>query len=90
MSDRCGKCKHFGIHGEPHLQRFASGIKFGWVNHCEFDEKMTDSCAQPCEKYVNRTEEENKRQLEKMAIADKYAAMDKEPMQQAEMFRFYQ
>jgi hypothetical protein len=47
---------------------------------------MTDQHAEPCKQYVNRTEEEHKRELEKMAVADKYVAMDQGPMQQEELF----
>ena len=86
MSDRCGKCKHFGIHGEPHLIQFASGIKFGWTHRCEFDKKLTDPDGEPCVKYLNRMDENNKYWIDKMAVADKYAAMDNQAMQQTDLF----
>lgn len=86
MADRCGKCKSFGIHGEPRLTQFASGVKLGWTHHCEFDRKLTDPQGEPCAKYLNRTEENNKQWREKMAVADKYVAMDNGTKQQLEMF----
>jgi len=86
MKDNCGKCKHFGAHGEPHVHRFESGYNYGWIHHCEFDEKKVNSNGEPCEKYVNQLEDYHAQQLAKMAVADKYIDKDGTPLQQAEMF----
>jgi hypothetical protein len=86
MNDRCEKCTHFGIHGEPRLMQFASGIKFGWTHHCAFDKKVTNPQGEPCARYVNRIERDNQKAIDKLAIADKYMAMDNKTMQQADLF----